>query len=51
MFSSQSFIVSSRMFRSLIHFELFLCMVLKNVKFSFLFFFYMWLSSFPSAIY
>ena len=39
MFSSQNFIVSSLTFRFLIHFEIFFCMVLKNVKFSFLFFF------------
>ena len=34
-FSSKSFIVSSLTFRSLIHFDLFLCMVLENVLISF----------------
>ena len=33
MFSSRSFIVFGLTFRSLIHFELFLCMVLENVLF------------------
>ena len=46
MFSSRSFIVSSFMFRSLIHFDLFLCMVLESVLVSF---FYKWLASFPSS--
>ena len=36
MFSSRSFIVSGFMFRSLIHFELFLCMMLESVRFIFL---------------
>ena len=46
MFSSRSFIVSGLTFRSLIHFGLFLCMVLENVLVSF---FYKWLTSFPST--
>ena len=36
MFFSRSFIVSGFMFRSLIHFELFLCMMLESVHFIFL---------------
>ena len=46
MFSSRSFIVSGLTFRSLIHFDLFLCMVLESVLGSF---FYKWFSSFPST--
>ena len=46
MFSSRGFIVSGLTFRSLIHFGLFLCMVLENVLVSF---FYKWLTSFPST--
>ena len=45
-FSSKSFIVSGLIFRSLIHFEFILCMVLRSVLISF---FYIWLSSFPST--
>ena len=37
MLSSKSFIVFGLTFRSLIHFELFLCMVLENVLISFFF--------------
>ena len=48
MFSSKSFIVSSLKFRSLIHFYLFLCMVLESVLITF---FYLQLSSFPSTSY
>ena len=43
MFSSKSFIVFCLIFRSLIHCEFILCMVLESVLISF---FYMWLSSF-----
>ena len=46
MFSSRRFIVSGLTFRSLIHFNLFLCMVLESVLVSF---FYKWLTSFPST--
>ena len=46
MFSSKSFIVSGLTFRSLIHFEFILCMVLGSVLISF---FYIWLSRFPST--
>ena len=46
MFSSKSFIVSGVTFRSLIHFELSLCVVLGSVLISL---FYMELSSFPST--
>ena len=35
MFSSKSFIVSGLMFRSLIHFEFIVCMVLESVEKSF----------------
>ena len=45
-FSSRSFIVSGPMFRSLIHFEFILCMVLESDLVSF---FYKWLTSFPST--
>ena len=48
MFSSKSFMVSGLIFRSLIHFEFILCMVLGSVLISF---FYMLLSGFPSTIY
>ena len=44
MFSSRSFMVSSLTFRSLIHCDFILYMVLENVLISF---FYIWLSSFP----
>ena len=47
MFSSKSFIVSGLIFRSLIHFEFFLCMVLGSVLISF---FYMQLSGFPAPL-
>ena len=47
MFSSRSFIVSGLTFRSLIHLNFFLCMVLESVLVSF---FYTWLTSFPSTI-
>ena len=46
MFASRSFIVSGLMFRSLIHFEFILCMVLDSVLVSF---FYKWLTIFPST--
>ena len=46
MFSSKSFIVSGLTFRSLIHFSLFLCMVLESGLVSL---FYKWLTSFPST--
>ena len=46
MFSSRSFIVSGLTFRSLIHFEFILCVVLESVLSSF---FYKWLTSFPST--
>ena len=46
MFSSRSFIISDLTFRSLIHFELSLCVVLGSVLISL---FYMELSSFPST--
>ena len=46
-FSSKSFVVSGLTFRSLIHFELILCMELRSDLISF---FYMWLSSFTSII-
>ena len=42
MFSSKSFMVSGLIFRSLIHFEFILCMVLGSVLVSFL---YRWLTS------
>ena len=45
MFSSKSFIVSGLTFRSLIHFEFFLCMVLGSVLISF---FYMSCPVFPA---
>ena len=48
MFPSKSFIVSGLIFRTLIHFEFILCMVLGCVLISF---FYMWLPSFPSTTY
>ena len=35
MFSSKSFLISGLIFRSLIHFELFLCVVLGSVRFIF----------------
>ena len=44
MFSSGTFIVSGLTFRSLIHFSLFLCMVLESDLVSF---FSKWLTSFP----
>ena len=47
MFSFKSFIAAGLIFRSLIRFELFLCMVLGSVLISF---FYMWLSSFPAPL-
>ena len=47
MFSSKSFIVSGLTFRSLIHFEFYLCMVLGSALISF---FYMELSSFPKRL-
>ena len=46
MFSSRSFIVSGLTFRSLIHFEFILCMVLESVL---VLFFYKWLTSFPTC--
>ena len=46
MFSSRGFIVSGLTFRSLIHFEFILCMVLESVLVSF---FYKWLTSVPST--
>ena len=46
MFASRSFIVSGLKFRSLIHFEFILCMVLDSVLVSF---FYKWLTIFPST--
>ena len=48
MFSSEIFIVSGLTFKSLIHFEFILCMILGSVLVSF---FYMQLSSFPSTTY
>ena len=47
MFSSRSFIVSGLMFRSLIHFEFILCMVLESILVSF---FYKWLTSFAAPL-
>ena len=47
MFSSSSFIVAGLTFRSLIHFDFILCMVLESVLVSF---FYKWLTSFPSTL-
>ena len=44
----ENFIMSGLIFRSLNHFELILCMELRNDLISF---FYMWLSSFPSTIF
>jgi len=46
MFSSRSLVVSGLTFRSLIHFEFSLCMMLESVLVSF---FYKWLTSFPST--
>ena len=50
MFSSRTFIVSSLIFRSSIHFELIFGYSVKEWSNFLFFFFYIWLSSFPSTV-